>query len=59
MYDSIYLGNVNNLFMPFSDDERHEKSKIRKKITKQEQKKYGPLQKLEVRSGANGVRFFC
>lgn len=45
--------------MTCGDDERHEKSKIRKNITKQEQNKYGPLQKLEVRSGANGVRFFC
>lgn len=45
--------------MPCSDGERHEKSKIRKKITKQEQNKYGPLQKLEVRSGENGVRFLC
>lgn len=45
--------------MTCGDDERHEKSKIRKKITKQEQNKYGPLQKLEVRSGANGERFLC
>lgn len=45
--------------MPCNDDEWHEKSKIRKKHKKQEQNKYGPLQKLEVRSGANGVRFLC
>lgn len=45
--------------MTCGDDERHEKSKIRKKNTKQEESKYGPLQKLEVRSDANGVRFLC
>lgn len=45
--------------MTSGDNERHEKSKVRKKITKQVQNKYGPLQKLEVRSGANGVRFLC
>lgn len=38
--------------MTCGDNEQYSKSKVQRKNTKQEQSKHGPLQKLELGSGA-------